>query len=129
VHGYLDAIADGAFDCIRRDFERFMATSAFGAAGATDVHASIPWDEQLLKTAGTGTHPAGGCCIGEVVDPELRVYGLEGLSVADASVFPQHVSNNPNLTCHAVGEAAAVLLAGDRPLQRVEDLTPERRPA
>ena len=62
----------------------------------------------------TGFHPAGGCAIGQVVDPDLRVLGFEGLVVADASVFPRHVSNNTNLTCHMVGEyAAAKVIAHD----------------
>ena len=60
--------------------------------------------------------PAGGCRIGEVVDADLRVKGVDGLRVADASVFPRHVSNNPNLTCHMVGERLAALMgAGPAP--------------
>ena len=52
----------------------------------------------------------GTCAIGSVVDEELRVHGVEGLLVADASVFPAHVTNNPNLTCIMVGERAAGLI-------------------
>ena len=51
-----------------------------------------------------------------MVDPELHVHGVEGLRVADASVFPAHVSNNPNLTCLMVGEAAAARIASRSPV-------------
>ena len=62
----------------------------------------------------SGQHPAGGCGIGTVVDSDLAVYGIDGLTVADASVFPVHVTNNPNLTVHVVGEVAARILTGRR---------------
>ncbi len=48
--------------------------------------------------------------MGSVVGPDLGVYGVEGLTVADASIFPRHVTNNPNFTCFMVGERAAALL-------------------
>ena len=70
--------------------------------------------ERLRRGVLSGTHPVGGCGIGRVVGPELDLFGLERLTVADASVFPRHVSNNPNLTCHAVGERAAAILSGRR---------------
>jgi choline dehydrogenase-like flavoprotein len=48
-----------------------------------------------------------------VVDERLRVRGIEGLRVADASVFPVNVTNNTNLTCFMVGERAAALIDED----------------
>jgi choline dehydrogenase-like flavoprotein len=42
-----------------------------------------------------------------VVDQRFAVHGLDNLSVADASVMPDHVSANPNLTCFVIGERAA----------------------
>ena len=63
----------------------------------------------------SGHHGAGGCAIGAVVDPDLRVLGIDGLHVADASVFPAHVTNNPNVTVHMVGEVAAARISGRRP--------------
>ena len=71
--------------------------------------------ELVTERIGTAFHPAGSCGIGAVVDEGLRVHGVEGLVVADASIFPGHVSNNPNLTSFVVGEQAARLLAGRRP--------------
>ncbi|MEW2383581.1 GMC family oxidoreductase N-terminal domain-containing protein [Micromonospora sp. NPDC047707] len=57
-------------------------------------------------------HPAGTCAMGAVVDAELRVLGVDGLRVADASVMPRLVSGNPNAATIAIGEKAADLLRG-----------------
>ncbi|WP_440066813.1 GMC family oxidoreductase [Streptosporangium sp. OZ121] len=60
-------------------------------------------------------HPAGTCAIGRdegaVVDEELRVHGIEGLRVADASVMPSIVSGNTNATVYGIAERAAELIA------------------
>jgi choline dehydrogenase len=58
-------------------------------------------------------HPVGTCKMGPaddataVVDQYCRVHGLEHLRVVDASVMPNHVSGNPNLTCYVIGERVA----------------------
>jgi choline dehydrogenase-like flavoprotein len=51
---------------------------------------------------------------GAVVDPQLRVRGLQRLRVADASVFPEMISVNLCLTVMMAGERCADLLAGRR---------------
>jgi choline dehydrogenase-like flavoprotein len=66
------------------------------------------------RALGTAAHPAGGCAIGQVVGPDLKVLGVQGLTVADASIFPRHVTNNPNFTCFMVGERAAALVRQDQ---------------
>lgn len=72
--------------------------------------------EYVRTTANTVYHPAGTARMGApddpdaVVDPELRVRGVEGLRVADASVFPNMISVNPCITCMMVGEKAADLI-------------------
>jgi choline dehydrogenase len=61
-------------------------------------------------------HPVGTCRIGtgsmSVVDPGLRVHGVSGLRIADASVMPSIVSGNTNATVYAIAERAATLITG-----------------
>ncbi len=114
-HGYVESVDAGAFDDLAVDIERLLQTDALRSIGACDVDAGPDVRERLRKGVLSGTHPAGGCAIGSVVGPDLSVLGIDRLTVADASVFPRHVSNNPNLTIHAVGERAAGFLS---PLRR-----------
>ena len=65
-------------------------------------------------------HPVGTCALGRVVDAELRVVGVEGLRVADASVIPSAPRGNTNAAAIMVGERAADLLAGHAPAAGVE---------
>ncbi|MDQ0992599.1 choline dehydrogenase-like flavoprotein [Streptomyces sp. V3I7] len=73
--------------------------------------------ELLRKAHHTVYHPAGTCRMGAaddelaVVDPELRIRGLEGVRVVDASVFPTLPAVNPMIGVLMVGEKAAELLA------------------
>ncbi|CAE8585489.1 unnamed protein product [Polarella glacialis] len=73
-------------------------------------------DAYIRKYANTVYHPACTCRAGPkddplaVLDAELRVRGVSGLRVADASAMPAHVGCNTNATCVALGEKAADLL-------------------
>ena len=68
----------------------------------------------IRETGTTSYHPVGTCQMGvgamAVVDPDLRVIGLEGLRVADASVFPTMPSSNTHAPSILVGEIAASLV-------------------
>jgi choline dehydrogenase-like flavoprotein len=70
----------------------------------------------LRKNIRSYSHYAGTCRIGAdetaVVDTELRVHGISGLRVADASVMPSPVSANTNATVYAIAERAADLIHG-----------------
>ncbi|MFD9719295.1 GMC family oxidoreductase [Streptomyces sp. NPDC059076] len=57
-------------------------------------------------------HPTSTCAIGRVVDPELRVYGVDGLRVVDASVFPSVPRANTNAPTIMAAEKAADLIKG-----------------
>lgn len=68
--------------------------------------------DYLRATGATAYHPVGTCRIGtdasqSVVDPQLRVHGIEGLRVADASVMPTIASTNTNAISIVIGERAA----------------------
>jgi choline dehydrogenase len=65
-------------------------------------------------------HPVGTCAIGSVVDEDLRVQGLEGLRVVDASVLPTVPRGNTNAPVIAVAERAADLIKGATPLRTAE---------
>jgi choline dehydrogenase len=65
----------------------------------------------VARCTGTYFHLVGTCAIGKVVDPQLRVRGIDGLRVADASVMPSIVSANTNATTVMIGERAAALIA------------------
>ena len=69
------------------------------------------WAGFAQTTLNSYHHSAGTCAMGSVVDPQLRVYGVDNLRVADASVMPRLVHANTNLTCILIGERVAELIA------------------
>lgn len=111
-HRMQDVIDSNRFDHAHATFQELIATHGVTSRNATDPEAGRPLREILQERMGTAFHPAGGCQIGRVVDDDLSVYGIEGLRVADASVFPIHIFNNPNLTCMMLGERVADFIKG-----------------
>jgi choline dehydrogenase len=84
----------------------------FSGERAPGAHAST--DEQIADwvraNAHTIYHPVGSCALGRVVDAELRVRGVTGLRVADASVIPRLMRGHPHPVTTMVAERAADLI-------------------
>jgi choline dehydrogenase len=99
---------------------RLAATRAF--AGIIEAEVSpgpaLGEDSEILDwiraTGGTIYHPSGTCRMGgdpaSVVGPDLRVRGIGGLRVADASIMPTVVSGNTNAPCIMIGEKCAAMV-------------------
>jgi choline dehydrogenase len=87
--------------------------------GATDDLSLDAWARQATET---GYHAAGTCKMGPqndpeaVVGPDLRVLGLEGLRVIDASIMPAIVSGNTNAPTVMIAEKGGDLVLGRDPL-------------
>ena len=72
--------------------------------------------DYIRATGATAWHPVGTCRIGSdasqsVVDPQLRVHGLQGLRIADGSAMPTIASTNTNAICIVMGERVADFIA------------------
>ena len=118
VHNYLVDPLDQAVTVAGMRYARRVTAAAALAPlieAEADPGSDAQSDESLLAFArtygSTGYHPVGTCRMGSdeaaVVDPQLRVRGVAGLRVADASVMPQLISGNTHAACVMIGERAA----------------------
>jgi choline dehydrogenase len=116
-------------DCVSaiklmRTMRAYMAAQPLGdMLGAEELPgAEVQSDEELLaafrRLSSCGLHAIRSCRMGSdnraVVDPRLRVNGVEGLRIADCSVIPAHVTGNTNAPAMAVGLRAAAMMLEDR---------------
>lgn len=113
--GDLDAMVEGvrlaqslASAASYRDLRGDAVDPAPGETSDADVRAYI------RRTADTIFHPVGTCRMGtgadSVVDPQLRVRGVRGLRVADASVIPTNLNSQIHAACVVIGEMCARFL-------------------
>jgi choline dehydrogenase-like flavoprotein len=94
-------------------FERYRAREVLpGPETASDEQ----WLEHIRRTLTTVHHPGSTCRMGpagdNVVDHRLNVHGLEGLRVADASIYPRLVGANTNASIVAIAEKASDMILG-----------------
>jgi choline dehydrogenase len=115
-HRYLTGADD-----LRRFRDAWEVCRALAASGpfqrAGTVVDAPTADVALERGLVSAHHQSGSCRMGPpdgttVVDPDLRVHGIDGLLVADASVFPDTIMHNTNLTTIVIGEVAADLIRG-----------------
>src|SRR5712664_2636132 len=109
----------GVLAAIRKGRE-LMATSPLKEVTGEEIApgAHLQTDDELLdwvkKNAETTYHPVGTCKMGSdpmaVVDDQLRVHGMQGLRVADASIMPTLTSGNTNAPSIMIGEKASRMM-------------------
>jgi choline dehydrogenase len=88
-----------------------------------DVQTDAEIEEHIRETCHTVYHPVGTCKMGPaddetaVVDPQLRIRGVEGVRVADTSIMPKITSGNTNAPAIAIGERVAELITQGVPVK------------
>ena len=112
----LDLLVEGS-EMVRE----IMAGAAFGGSVKGEIHPGTELQgselrQAILNRATSVYHGVGTCRMGvdelAVVDPELRVRGIEGLRVADASIMPSITGGNTNAPAIMIGERASDLILG-----------------
>jgi len=71
-------------------------------------------EEHIKKFTDLLYHPVGTCSMGTVVDEKLRLKGVNGLRIVDASIMPQIIRGNTNAACIMIGEKAADMILNDK---------------
>lgn len=121
VHNWLGAVEDQRLSVRAMRMARELVAARSLAALVVREHwpgAHCQSDDELLDCArrygNTGYHPVGTCRMGmdagAVLDPQLRVKGVSGLRVVDASIMPRLVSGNTNAAAIMIGEKGADLI-------------------
>lgn len=131
-----DPLADPVFDygtfqhptdiqvlvAVFKKFRQFVGSHVWKAVGLAEVNPGpkVQGDEAIETalrkiTHSTWSHPVGTAGMrpradGGVVDPQLRVYGIKGLSVVDASIFPIIPATHTSSTVYAVAEKVCLLI-------------------
>ena len=96
-----------ALDIASQPALKAVTTSAYSVPDSDSEQDVVAWIERNAQPV---YHPTSTCAIGAVVDPELRVYGCNGLRVVDASVMPDITRGNTNAPVIMIAERAADLI-------------------
>ena len=110
----LDVMVAGAKIC-----KNFIKTQALNGDDVftMDIKTDEQWQEYIRNNADTIYHPVGTCKMGAdsmaVVDPQLKVYGIKGLRVVDASTMPTLIGGNTNAPSMMTGEKAADMILAE----------------
>ncbi len=112
-------------DAVRK-MREFYATEPLASLRGEELMPgkNVQTDEEIdafhRKTCVLAHHASSTCTMGNgpdaVVDPQLRVFGVEGLRVADASIMPRVIGGNTNAPVIMIGEKAADLILGNKAL-------------
>lgn len=124
--GYLSHPDDARVLADGMELIRDTMSSSLIAPGVTEeLNPGTKWpnraamEKELPNWANSVYHGVGTCRMGSderaVVDPELKVRGIEGLRVADCSIMPSIVGGNTNAPAMMIGEHAARLILGKQP--------------
>ncbi|HEY6253950.1 MAG TPA: GMC family oxidoreductase N-terminal domain-containing protein [Candidatus Angelobacter sp.] len=107
---------------LARELANTSAMSKLIAAEIFPSQAFPDLSQYIRNSVQTLWHPVGTCKMGldpqSVVDPRLRIYGVDHLRVADASIMPTITSGNTNAACIMIGEKAADMIRGPEETRR-----------
>jgi choline dehydrogenase len=118
LHNYLTDEQDratmhaGIRRCLEIAEQPALRAVTTGAYAVPDGDDDASLNAHIERNATTLYHPVSTCAMGRVVDAELRVLGIDGLRVVDASVMPTLIRGNTNAPTIMIAEKAADLIRG-----------------
>ncbi|MEP6785147.1 MAG: GMC family oxidoreductase N-terminal domain-containing protein [Sphingomonadales bacterium] len=107
-------------------FSSYVSGEHYPADGA---RTRVQMEDFIRRFGRTAHHPAGSCKMGTdamaVVDPRLRVHGIDGLRIADSSIMPSLVNSNTNFPCMMIGERASRMMLGNQTAESAARTLPQ----
>ena len=106
--------------CATKPLADIIVSRAYPPASTQDANTDFDFSDWVRESTITDWHPIGTCSMGGnegikggVIDDRLRVYGVKGLRVCDASIMPLHIASHPQATIYAIGEKGASMILED----------------
>lgn len=98
-----------------RSMDIKLAFDMFPGCNHTKPLSKEYWYCYLKRVTGTAYHPVATCLMGQspqtgVVNNELKVFGVDGLRVADSSAVPFQITGHPNAACNVIGEKVSQMI-------------------